>query len=96
MKTKVKVTKEKTTKEKTNLFPNIHFMTNEVIENGILKNEFIILVYYINISGLSPTDVKKRIDECKKENYEDNPYIKQIFLGINDDSRVECIYRKFI
>lgn len=51
----------------------------------------IIIIYYINISGMSPSSAKELLHNMEIRNRETSPKIKQIFISVTTESRVECI-----
>lgn len=61
-----------------------------------MKKELIIIVYYINISGLSRQLVERMLSEIKSsssdmyDNIDKN--VVQYYVPIYGESRVECIY----
>lgn len=61
-----------------------------------MKKELIIIVYYINISGLSRQLVERMLSEIKSsyEHMYDNidKNVVQYYVPIHGESRVECIY----
>lgn len=61
------------------------------------NDESIILVYYFNVSNMSPRQADQEIRTCIADHHEDNPRIKQIYIPVySGDTRVELIYPSHI
>ncbi len=69
----------------------MQLIKNKIEQSNFYPDNHIIIIYYIDVSGLTKSCAEKLIADTISANKETSNKIKQIFLPVQSTSRVECI-----